>query len=64
MRRHKTIIKNNDDKKKYVLCIPSGGFNDELSQMELCYKYCQFFNRTLLIDTFKSNYNISFDEYF
>lgn len=64
MRRHKTIIKNNDDKTKYVLCIPSGGFNDQLSQMELCYKYCQLFNRTLLIDTSKSNYNISFDEYF
>ena len=49
---------------KYVLCIPNGGFNDQLSQMELCYIYCKKFNRTLLIETKNSVYNKSFHEYF
>ena len=50
--------------KKYVLCIPNGGFNDQLSQIELCYKYCELFNRVLMINTEDSIYRISFDEYF
>lgn len=49
---------------KFVLCIPKGGFNDQLSQMELCYTYCKKFNRTLLIETKNSVYNKSFHEYF
>ena len=49
---------------KYVLCIPGGGFNDQLSQMELCYTYCKKFDRTLLINTKNSIYGKSFHEYF
>lgn len=48
----------------YVLCIPDGGFNDQLSQIELCYHYCKLFNRVLLIDTLNSTYRISFHTFF
>lgn len=50
--------------KKYVLCRPSGGFQDNLCQMEKCYNYCKKWNRSLLIDTLDGCYKVSFDENF
>ena len=39
------------DLPKYVLCRPMGGLNDTLNQIKICWKYCEEFNRVLLIDT-------------
>lgn len=48
---------------KYLLCYPQGGFTDQLSVMMRCYKYCQRYNRTLLINTTKSSYGINLSDY-
>ena len=50
---------------KYILCRPSGGLNDTLFQIYICYKYCVEYNRTLLIDVKYYNFlNASFDTIF
>lgn len=36
---------------KYLLCIPYGGYNDQISVIYACHKYCQQFKRTLLLYT-------------
>jgi len=36
---------------KYLLCRPRGGFNDLLTQVELCWRYADLHNRILVIDT-------------
>ena len=40
--------------KKIVLCIPHGGLNDTLCQIEFCRQYAIKFDRTLYLDTRKS----------
>jgi len=41
--------------KKYVLCIPSGGFTDTLTQIQRSWHYCRAHNRTLVVDTMCSS---------
>jgi len=36
---------------KYLLCVPYGGYNDQISVIYKCYLYCQQVNRTLLVYT-------------
>lgn len=40
--------------KKYLLCRPRGGLNDNLVQIEKCWRYAERFSRTLILDTEKS----------
>jgi hypothetical protein len=49
---------------KYFYLVPHGGFNDILSRIHECIKYCQKFNRILLINTFDSTYGFNFSDYF
>ena len=50
---------------KYLLCRPTGGFNDTLNQIMRSYYYCKTYNRCLLIDTkYESCFDKSFHEYF
>ena len=50
--------------KKYVYLVPSSGFNDILSVINLTVEYCRKNKRILMIDTRKSCYTFCFDEYF
>lgn len=36
---------------KFLLCRPGGGLNDTLVQIEKCWRYCDSFSRTLIVDT-------------
>ena len=50
---------------KYVLCIPHGGLNDSLCQIELCWQYCEKEGRNLIIDLSNSGFMIGgFFDYF
>lgn len=49
---------------KYLLCRPRGGLNDTLCQIEKCWKYCDDYNRILIIDTVKSGIFINFSDIF
>lgn len=49
---------------KYVLCVPRGGLNDTLCQIQRCWEYCERFKRTLLIDTKKSGIFLEFSNFF
>ena len=49
---------------KYVLCIPHGGLNDMLCQIEVCLKYCRRHDRTLILDTFRSGLRDNLLKYF
>ena len=51
---------------KFVYCTPRGGLNDSLNQIMRCFNYCQKFNRTLVINTYKNYtcYNDHFSNYF
>jgi GR25 family glycosyltransferase involved in LPS biosynthesis len=62
----KKLVKNmNDNKNKYVLCRPEAGFVDMLHAISACYRYCQTFGRTLLIDTSNTTtYKINFSDFF
>jgi len=35
----------------YLLCRPNNGINDMFNQIELCWRYAQAFDRTLILDT-------------
>ena len=48
----------------YLYLDSRGGFNDQLNRIEASIEYCVKTNRTLLIDTTKSCYNINFCDYF
>ena len=48
----------------YLYFVPSGGFNDTLSQLSKCICYCKKYNRTLLLDTTESCYEINWSDYF
>jgi hypothetical protein len=39
------------DHTKYLLCIPAGGINDMMTQIQLCLKYCIASGRMCVIDT-------------
>lgn len=42
---------------RYLLCRPEGGLNDIFSQIELCARYSEQTNRTLIVDTDYKNSN-------
>lgn len=46
-----------------MLCVPKGGFNDILNQINICYQYSIKHDRTLLIDCSK-NYIFDFSKFF
>ena len=48
----------------YVYCSPQGGFNDQLTVIYHAINYCNTHNRTLLLDTTKSCYQINWSDYF
>ena len=48
----------------YVLCIPIGGFNDQLSRIETAISYCKRNNRILLVYTINSTYKVNIGNYF
>lgn len=48
---------------KYILCVPRGGFNDILNQINVCYQYAIKHDRVLLIDCSK-NYIFDFSIFF
>jgi len=54
-----------DKSEKFVLCIPHGGLNDSLCQIELCWQYCEREDRKLIIDLSKSGFMVGgFLDYF
>lgn len=61
---------NFSDNDRFLLCMPLGGLNDTLVQIEECWEYAKKYNRILLIETTRiairdSNYfSESFDEFF
>lgn len=58
------------DSDRFLLCMPIGGLNDTLVQIEQCWEYAKKYNRILLIETawgtmHDSNYfSKNFDEFF
>lgn len=50
--------------KRVLLCIPHGGLNDTLCQIEKCRDYAEKYNRTLYIDTRKSGLLSNFSDFF
>lgn len=55
-----------DSDRGYVLCRPRGGLNDNLVQIERCWRYADEHNRTLVLDTRERSSGIllPFDECF
>ncbi len=52
-------------KKKYLLVRPMGGLNDNLTQIEACWRYAEKYGRHLLIDTLgSSGFNHDFSDVF
>lgn len=49
---------------KFLLCIPHGGMNDTLCQIEYCWRYATKFGRHLIIDTQRSGLMGDFSDYF
>jgi hypothetical protein len=50
---------------KFVLCVPHGGLNDSLCQIELCWQYCEKNGRKLIIDLSNSGFMVgNFFDYF
>ena len=52
------------DGQRFLLCIPHGGLNDTLCQIEACWRYAKKFNRTLVIDTRQSGLLGEFAHFF
>ena len=50
--------------KQYLLCLPTMGFNDVLSQLARAWMYAEIHNRTLVLDTRHSPFQDSFARYF
>lgn len=48
----------------YLYVVPCGGFNDILTQLSQSIYYCAKYNRTLLLDTTESCYEINWSDYF
>ena len=49
---------------RYLLCRPEGGFNDMLCQIELCWRYAETENRTLIVDSAATMFGDDFSAYF
>lgn len=49
---------------RVLLCIPHGGLNDTLCQIENCWRYAERFTRQLIIDTRKSGLQGHFSDFF
>jgi hypothetical protein len=49
---------------RLLLCRPRGGLNDNLCQIELCWRYAEAHNRTLIIDGKRSNLFPEFSDFF
>lgn len=49
---------------KYLLCIPHGGMNDTLCQIEFCWQYALKYSRRLIINTQKSGLMGDFSDFF
>jgi len=49
---------------KYLLCIPMGGFADNLKVIDKCLRYAKRNNRILVIDTLRGSLGVNFSEYF
>jgi hypothetical protein len=50
--------------RRLLLCIPRGGLNDTLCQIELCRAHAEKHSRTLVLDTTKSGLLGHFDDFF
>ena len=48
---------------RILLCVPSGGLNDTLCQIEKCWRYAERFTRQLVIDTRRSGLMGQFSDY-
>jgi hypothetical protein len=49
---------------RYLLCRPEGGFNDMLCQIELCWRYAETHERTLIVDSAVTGFGDDFATYF
>lgn len=49
---------------RWLICRPRGGLNDVLCQIENCWQYAERFDRTLVVDTARSNLAAAFSEFF
>jgi hypothetical protein len=49
---------------RFLLCRPEGGFNDMLCQIELCWRYAEAHNRTLIVDSTATVFGDVFGNYF
>ena len=50
---------------KYLLCVPQGGFCDNLMVIQKCVEYCKNYNRILLLNMKDGlTYKINFSDYF
>jgi hypothetical protein len=53
--------------KRYLLCRPQGGLNDQLTQIGLCCRYADATDRTVIVDTnfkFATTFHDEFSRYF
>jgi hypothetical protein len=50
--------------RQYVFCIPRGGFNDVLSQIEKAWRYAESYERILVVDARHSGLTDSLSRYF
>ena len=49
---------------RFLLCRPEGGFNDVLCQIELCWRYAEAHDRTLIVDSAATVFGDAFENYF
>jgi hypothetical protein len=49
---------------RFVLCMPAGGLNDVLCQLQKCWRYSENHGRRLVINTTKTGLLDSFHNYF
>jgi hypothetical protein len=61
--REKGCVLLDDEWPKVVLCLPRGGFNDTLCQIEKCLTFAEETSRTLVIDSRESGLMGVFDEF-
>lgn len=48
----------------FLVCYPQGGWNDMMSRIMYCHKYCEATGRTLILDTSKNWFRDDFSYYF
>ena len=59
-----STIEEADLADRVLLCVPRGGLNDTLCQIEKCWRYAAQFDRQLIIDTRRSGLMGQFSDYF